>query len=953
VSYRADALARLDVRAFYEARGVTLGAKVGADEYRFQCPFHDDETPSANLNLVTGLWRCQAEAIGGSPIDFVMLLRGVNAQQAIEEVGEAAGLGPRKGYREAAVEGWHEAGLRNIDLQRWFVEKRGFTPETVAAYQLGWDGERVTIPIRDEAGKLVNVRRYLRGTTGEAGKMLGFAGNNEMRLWPLPVPDREVLLVEGEWDAILARQMGFAHAMTVTSGAGNFNTGWVSLFADHRVTVAYDNDTAGRRGAQKVAGLLSRADPPARVFILQIPNLPDKGDVTDFFVEQGRTPEELADLIGEAVPFIVSTGPASDAPAIEVPLYEASHARHHGQRLLTKVLLSGKAMTPYTVPLKANVHCGMDNQRYCGICPLQAYQGNRDVQLSASSAAALSLVGVSDEQKYKAFKQLAEAVSACNRPAVTALEWTNVEELRLIPEIDRQDEGEAEYVARRAFFIGHGTAPNRGYVVDGYVHPHPKDQSTVHLLSGVEPAQDNISAFVMTPEIDEQLRRFQTPDIDRGWRAIYDDLRVHVHRIQDRYDMQVAFDLAWHSIISFTFNGQYIRRGWVEAMVMSDSGQGKTEMGMALLHHYRLGNRVQGEQSSSAGLLGGLEKMGDNWILNWGELPRNDKRLLIIDETQGINPLIIEGLSDVRATGIAEITKIRTERTNARCRLVWLANPPSGRTLGHHNQGVLAIKELFKKPEDVRRLDLAICLASSDVDFEHAINVRVAVDPAPQRFDSDLCRNLVLWAWSRRPDQVTFTDDATSLILAEATTMGRRYHPSIPLVEPADQRLKLARLSAAAAARVYSTDDGERLVVANEHVRFVLDYLERVYNSPAMSYGEYSSQEQRHETLTSGEMDSARSTIEAWSNAPEALAFFRQTRIFTRADLENGIGWAEDYAKGQLRFLTGARLISRTREGYRKTPAFITLLRGLSINSTLARDVDAILARVEEEGAAF
>ena len=417
--------------------------------------------------------------------------------------------------------------------------------------------------------------------------------------------------------------------------------------------------------------------------------------------------------------------------------------------------------------------------------------------------------------------------------------------------------------------------------------------------------------------------------------------------------MQVAFDLAWHSVIGFKFNGKYERRGWVETMVMSDSGQGKTEMTMALQRHYILGSRVQGEQSSSAGLLGGLEKMGDNWILNWGELPRNDKRLVIIDESQGLNTAIIEGLSDVRQTGEAVITKIRTEKTNARVRLIWLANPVSGRTLGHHNQGVLAIKEMFKKPEDIRRLDFAICLASGDVDFEKAINVVAVSNPEPLRFTSDLCRSLVLWAWSRQPDQITFTDAATDAILAAATDMAHRYHASIPLVSPSDQRLKLARLAAAAAARSYSTPDGEQVLVEPAHVAFVVDYLDQVYSAPAMSYGEYSAQERRNETLTTNERDTARANIEAWTNADEALAFFRQTRIFTRADLENGVGWDDAYAKSQLRFLTTSRLIARTREGYRKTPAFIALLRGLTINAKVAGDLDAILAAVEEEGAAF
>ena len=542
-TYRADALARLDVRAFYESRGIVIGAKVGADEYRFRCPFHDDQTPSANLNLVTGLWRCQAEDIGGSSIDFVMRQDHLPAAAALEVIGEFAGLGPRRDYgkrtansarvsrprlSEAAVIAWHEAGLRNTDLQRWFLEKRGFTPETIASFQLGWDGERVTIPIRDGDGKLVNVRRYLRDSKGEAGKMIGFAGNNEMRLFPLPLPQDEILLVEGEWDAILARQHGFP-AITVTSGAGNFNTAWPPLFAGRRVTVAYDNDGAGQRGAQKVAGHLA---PDAHaVLTLQIPNLPDKGDVTDFFVEQGRSADELSQLILDATPFIVSGGARDDAPPLEVPLYRASEARHQGRRLVTKVLISGKADTPYLIPSRTNVSCDMNHRTLCTVCPMVAYQGSRDVEVSASSPAVLSLIGVSDDQQDKAFQEMAGAPAACNRVKLAPLEWTNVEELRLIPELDRAQEADAEYVARRAFFIGHGVAPNRGYVVDGYVHAHPRDQGTAHVFSKAEPSQDNISSFVMTPELHERLKIFQAPDPDVAFRAVYDDLRTHVHRI--------------------------------------------------------------------------------------------------------------------------------------------------------------------------------------------------------------------------------------------------------------------------------------------------------------------------------------------------------------------------------------------------------------------------------------
>lgn len=951
MSYRDDALAKLDVPGFIATQGITLGAKVGADEYRFLCPFHGDTEPSANWNIRSGLWKCQACSAGGSPIDFLML-RGADYKAAITEIGALAGMDPpgkangtsgpakmsTKGkLTEANVKAWHEAALRNVDLMRWFADKRGFTVETIETFQLGWDGERVTIPVRDEKGTLVNVRRYARDSKGESGKMLplmaGSGPDVTTRLYPMPpAMFGEVLLVEGEWDAILCHQYGFIEAVSVTAGAGNWNPSLTPLFESRTVVIAYDNDDAGRKGAIRVASILASADQNTNIRILQIPNLPAKGDVTDFFVEQGRSPDELRALIEDASPYLAAPTAAEEGPATKVALHKASDAMYRGMRQELPVLLSGKAMTPYTVPYELRVTCDMSNKRFCGICPMQEVGGKRDVTLSAADPAVLSLISVSTSAQYSAIKELAKAVPQCNRPQVEIVKSINIEELRLIPELDTAgDGGDTEYVSRQGFFLGHGLLPNRGYMMRGYSHPHPKNQSTVHLLSEAEPAQDNISAFEMSPALRDQLAIFRANgDVDGRWRDIYADFSATVHRIQDRFDMQVAYDLAWHSLISFTFNGAFVRRGWVETMVMGDSGQGKTEMAMELLRHYRLGERVQGEQTSSAGLIGGLEKMGDTWMLSWGRIPLNDKRLLVIDEAQGLAAAQVEGMSDVRATGVAEITKIRTERTNARCRIVWLANPVSGLTLAQHNQGVVAIKELFKKPEDVRRLDFALTVASGDVDFARSINVRHATASEP-RYSTELSRALILWAWSRRPDQVDFTDDAVTAILDGATAMGRKYHPSIPLVEPSDQRLKLARLSVAAAARVFSTDEaGERLVVREEHVAFVVAYLERIYSSPSMAYAEYSEAMNRGETLDDAERSAVLSFIGGWHQHDEAIGFLRNASRFRKSDLIDVVGWDDAYAKLQLKMLAANRLIRPMRDGYVKAPAFISLLRALN-----------------------
>jgi len=208
--------------------------------------------------------------------------------------------------------------------------------------------------------------------------------------------------------------------------------------------------------------------------------------------------------------------------------------------------------------------------------------------------------------------------------------------------------------------------------------------------------------------------------------------------------------------------------------------------------------------------------------------------------------------------------------------------------------------------------------------------------PGEPVYSSDACRELILWAWSRRPDQVIFTPEATVAILQAAMKMGSDYSSAIPLVEPADQRIKLARLAAACAARVFSTDDGERVIVKPEHVAFVVTYLNRIFSAPSMAYDEYSGQAKQGEVLTEAEESRVRGAIEAWTNTADAQLFFRQARIFKKSELVDTLGWDEPYAKAQLRFLTSSRLIRSVRDGQAKTPVFIQLLRAMHTGVKLA-----------------
>ena len=109
-----------------------------------------------------------------------------------------------------------------------------------------------------------------------------------------------VAIVEGEKDADNVRALGLT-ATCNAGGAGKWPKGYVAYFrADQHVVILPDNDDPGRRHARDVAGsLLSVPGAVASVRILELPDLPAKGDVSDW-IAAGGTADQLRALIETA-----------------------------------------------------------------------------------------------------------------------------------------------------------------------------------------------------------------------------------------------------------------------------------------------------------------------------------------------------------------------------------------------------------------------------------------------------------------------------------------------------------------------------------------------------------------------------------------------------------------------------------------------------------------------------
>lgn len=932
---------RIDYLAVYREFCGTLTPE-GRGWHKTICKFHEDNRPSMGCHEEHGGFNCVACNASGDFIDFYKHVRSVTFVEAVQELARRVGIEwspepagePQRTIDPAIVDANHERLKATADRMDFLTTERGLTAEIIDQYKLGHDGQRYYIPIHEPStGEYVNIRRYDPRARAQ-NKMISWrTGFGAARLWPMEAVtggEEVVYLMEGEMDALLARSLGL-NALTCTGGAGTWRDPWSVMFAALHVVICYDADNAGRAGAVAVARKLhGRA---ASVKIVEIPLPEIRGaDFTDYIVAHGHTKGDFLALVRDTAEFVPSDVPDDIEPVnrepVTVHLSQASLADYDNAAITTPVIVSGKTHAPYIIPSQIEAKCSMPGARMCERCPVAGHAGRIVYDLSIDTKpVALRLLGVNEDRQNKELRKMIGIPSKCSYVEMSRMSAANVEEIQIIPEVAESDE-EAPYVTRSAYYQGHGLQANRGYVMTGVTLPHPANQASTHIIRDAVPSRSNLDAFQLTESVVSDLRKFQPPE--PGLEAlvgklgeIYTDLE-HVTRIFQRRDLMTAVDLVYHSVLQFDFQGERLKRGWCEAFIIGDSRTGKTTIVERLRDHYRAGELSSGENTSLAGLVGGLSQIGTTWTLQWGKVPLNDRRLLVVDEAGNLPPEQIAKLSSMRSSGVAEIVKVHTERTNARTRMIWIANPRDDRSLSSYSQGVVAIKELIGAPEDIARFDLFGTALSSDVGLD---TINTAHDHSGEReYGSSLCHQRVMWAWSRRADQVEFTDQAVAAVLHYATVMGEQYRhcTEIPLVEPNEQRVKLARLAVATACMFFSTDDtGEPVIVLPEHVEFGYRFLEQLFHKPSLAFAEWASARQRENTLRN--VSQVENILGSDQNVTLQLM---QEEYLSQRSLKEILGVDDnDTMRSHVTTLVTAGFLARVGGRYRKTPAAIRWLR--------------------------
>lgn len=535
----------------------------------------------------------------------------------------------------------------------------------------------------------------------------------------------------------------------------------------------------------------------------------------------------------------------------DLNFYDIIQEKYINTPISFKAIIRGESVKPYLYPIKVRLTCNISKGDSCMSCGLFLTGGKIEINLDTMNP--LEFIDINDKQKISLIKNKI-GILQCGQFKIETLEQKYIQELFLSPYIEEisstvnpelDDKKEQRFIIRHAFSEGCDLIPNKTYKFYAIPTSLPKNQTLIFYVKKYKEEESRLDKFNLTEKDIQDLKIFQPKDdkyesIQEKLDEIYNDLSNNLSPIiRHRNDLMLCCDLAFHSVLNFWLGGSF-EKGWVEGLIVGDTSTGKTQIASKLIRHYRVGLIQGAENSTIAGLIGGMSKFESINIMTWGLLPVNDCRLIVLDEMSGIPKELFSELTRIRSEGIAERTIVGgTSSTKARVRLIWLSNPRK-RSMSLYDSGCDMIKELVTQDEDISRFDFIYTVSGDELTSDQ-INILRTFDgeQIKHRHTSELCNKLILWAWSRKSNNIIFDENVEVAILHYSKLMSETYTPHFPLVLTSTIRLKIARLSIALAARLFSFKDNNILVTVN-HVTYIYNFLNKVYNKNSFGYGEYS-----------------------------------------------------------------------------------------------------------------
>ncbi len=299
--------ARIDISSLI---GEVVELHQRGQEWEGLCPFHQEKTPSFQVNPDKGQYHCFGCGVGGDVITFIEKTKHLSFADALHHLSDRLHLQPIATYHHPVTTAPQPAeddfswryyldGLIKIDdtpgeaylirrgIPAWLsrMARVRFHPGWYANQKKGSQGSpAVFFPIYDQVGGLVaGEGRYLdcnrKPKVQSAGpKSRGafyFSGLFDVKI-------QIVIIVESPINALSLLACGY-HALA-TCGCENHAVWLAKSLASKRVIIGFDNDDAGMKGMMRLAVAFNQEGVRAQRLS---PLMPGK-DWNDYLVSHGQ-----------------------------------------------------------------------------------------------------------------------------------------------------------------------------------------------------------------------------------------------------------------------------------------------------------------------------------------------------------------------------------------------------------------------------------------------------------------------------------------------------------------------------------------------------------------------------------------------------------------------------------------------------------------------------------------
>ena len=798
--------------------------------------------------------------------------------------------------------------------------------KTAERFDLGWENKsrRVTIPIIDEFGQLLNVRLYRLPSMREDQsfpKILNSEGFGS----PAEVFPKSTILsicrgkhrppvvywMSGERDTLAAWDRGIP-SFCYTTGENVCKKEWAKFISELGVIIGIvqDNDDinkqgekAGENGANKRLEMLKAAGVDA--FIVKLPEELQKEKVKDFsdfikynglvkdFLKLGRTKKQSQNGNGK-IPELEDDGDTDDdeqgeqeeefypIPRIADPAMNEFAGEFAvaqigrtpkilNHPIKTRAIISGKIDRTYSVPEIVQV-------------------GDHKYKIPISREM-LQLVRSDDNQIQKLVHHWLNT-----KVRVKIISHITVTEVEIIPMI--QPGVDTPYVNQRCYYFGASVECNKGYLMDVIPTTDINTQESIGLITNVEPVSNILDSYKFDDESYHLLNNeFNIGDGDciEALKSLADSVAENHSHIYNRTDLHICSLLSWISPLQFEFPIEGLQRGWLNALILGDTQTGKSIVCQSMTKLFQCGVFINAESCSYVGLVGGAVKSSSGmFILRWGKIPLYNRQLVVVEELSGLTTQEISYMSEIRSAGVARYDKAGlTGETSAKTRLICLSNVRGeGKSLGDYGTGVQAAQVLVGQHEDLARFDLILTATDDEVQAE-VINKDRSEETTKVFSASEYkaFQELVMFAWSLKPEQIDFTVAAYRACLTQTMKMSGEYHSSLPVFKAGSGRLKLARIALSIACIQFAWDNERKmLIVTDKHVNAAANVLHMLFRKPSFGYARYSKTQFNLQKVLH-EDDVIKKVTETFKGRElEFYSYVSHSLAFTKFDVSEALG---------------------------------------------------------------